>query len=163
VLAERGGTLSELSDLDGSDGASCSADLCRAVLKSDGRDWRVMATRSPYLVDRPLFESECASADIVVSDRRLPYWCRPRWLKADAVVLAKTGGLAITLADGSVATVRQPGDAHPWVRAPQFNNGGAGRRGGPARGRDRRDSAAPRNAHSPDRDGHSRLLPHGNI
>ena len=33
VLAERGGTLSELSDLDGSDGASCSADLCRATLK----------------------------------------------------------------------------------------------------------------------------------
>ncbi|CAM3183843.1 ComEC/Rec2-related protein domain-containing protein [Sphingomonas antarctica] len=165
VLAERGGTLAELSDLDGSDGASCSADLCRATLSSGGRSWRVMATRTPYLVDRPLFEGECAAADIVVSDRRLPYWCRPRWLKADAVLLAKTGGLAIALSDQSVATVRTPGDAHPWVRAAEanFNSGGANRRGGPARGRGRRDTAAPRNAHSPDRGEHSRPLPHGNI
>jgi competence protein ComEC len=163
VLAERGGTLSELSDLDGSEGASCSADLCRAALKSRDRNWRVVATRTPYLVDRPLFERECANADIIISDRRLPYWCRPRWLKADAAFLAKTGGLAITLTDGSVAAVRTPGDAHPWVRVPDFSSGGGGRRGGPARGRDRRDSAAPRNAHSPDRDGYSRPLPRGNI
>ena len=165
VLAERGGTLSELGDLDGSEGASCSADLCRATLTNDGRSWRVMATRTPYLVDRPLFERECATADIVVSDRRLPFWCRPRWLKADAVLLAKTGGLAIALGDQSVATVRTPGDAHPWVRAAEANisSGGANRLGGPARGHDRRDSVAPRNAHSPDRDGHSRPLPRGNI
>jgi competence protein ComEC len=163
VLAERGGTLSELSDLDGSETASCSVDLCRAALYQGQRNWRVMATRTPYPVDRPLFERECAAADIVVSDRRLPYWCRPRWLKADAALLAQTGGLAISLQDASVATVRQPGDAHPWVRAPDINSGGAGRRGGPARGRDRRDNAAPRNAHSPDRGERSRPLPHGNI
>lgn len=163
VLAERGGTLSELSDLDGSDGASCSADLCRATLAGGGRSWRVMATRTPYLVDRPLFERECASADIVVSDRRLPYWCRPRWLKADAPFLARTGGLAIMLDGPSVATVRQPGDAHPWVRADPVSSGGAGRRGDPARGSGRRDTAAPRNGHSPDRGGSSRPLPRGNI
>ncbi len=165
VLAERGGTLSALADLDGSDGASCSADLCRATLAADGREWRVMATRSPYLVDRPLFERECAGADIAVSDRRLPYWCRPRWLKADAAFLVRTGGLAITLSGPSVDAVKKPGDAHPWVRAAEANanSAGAGRRGGPARGRDRRDNAAPRNAHSPDRGGHSRPLPRGNI
>ena len=40
VLAERGGTLNELGALDGSAGASCSTDLCRATLK--GR-WAVVA------------------------------------------------------------------------------------------------------------------------
>lgn len=163
VLAERGGTLSELGDLDGSDGATCSADLCRASLKSGGRSWQIMATRSPYLVDRPLFERECASADIVVSDRRLPFWCRPRWLKADARFLSRTGGLAITLDGPTVEAVKQPGDTHPWVRASAISSGEGAPRGGPARGRDRHDSAAPRNAHSPDRGGHSRPLPRGNI
>jgi competence protein ComEC len=163
VLAERGGTLSELSDLDGSDGASCSADLCRATLKYGHRVWHLMATRSPYLVDRPLFERECVSADIVVSDRRLPPWCHPHWLKADARFLSSTGGLAITLAGPSIAAVKRPGDAHPWVRASEISTGGAARPNDPARGRDRRDSAAPRNGHWRDRDEHSRPLPRGNI
>ena len=30
----------------------------------------------------------CAAADIVVSERRLPRTCRPRWFKADQVLLA---------------------------------------------------------------------------
>jgi competence protein ComEC len=33
-------------------------------------------------------------------------------------VLARTGGVAITLATGHVATVAQPGDAHPWHSPP---------------------------------------------
>jgi competence protein ComEC len=163
VLAERGGTLSELGGIEDSADASCSADLCRATIPGDGRSWRIVATRSPYLVDRPLFARECAGADIVVSDRRLPYWCRPHWLKADAAFLMRSGGLAVTLAGPSVDTVNRPGDAHPWVRAATVSSGGGALRGGPARGRDRRDSAAPRNARSPDRGERSRPLPHGNI
>ena len=38
---------------------------------------------------RPL-RTACAEADIVVSDRRLPAACRPRWLKADRDLLART-------------------------------------------------------------------------
>ena len=61
--------------------------------------------------------AECAAADIVVSDRRLPDWCTPRWFKADRALLAKTGGIAVTLASGRVETVAQGEGAHPWVVA----------------------------------------------
>jgi hypothetical protein len=39
----------------------------------------------------------CAVADIVVSDRRLPRGCSPRWLKLDAPTLRRIGGLAVYL------------------------------------------------------------------
>ncbi len=60
---------------------------------------------------------DCALADIVVSDRRLPPWCRPRWFKADRVLLAQTGGIAVTLASRRVETVAESEGAHPWVVA----------------------------------------------
>lgn len=51
----------------------------------------------------------------MVSDRRLPRACRPRWLRLDAPVLRRTGGVMLTLASGRVRTVTQPGDRHPWM------------------------------------------------
>jgi competence protein ComEC len=63
--------------------------------------------------------NECAAADIVVSDRKLPPWCVPKWLRADRVFLAKTGGLAVTLAGAKVETVADGEGAHPWVIARQ--------------------------------------------
>ncbi len=56
----------------------------------------------------------CADADIVVSDRRLPAACRPRWLKADRDLLARSGGLAITLGAEPRALTVATGDRHPW-------------------------------------------------
>jgi competence protein ComEC len=56
----------------------------------------------------------CGQADIVVSDRALPRNCRPRWLKADRRLLARTGGIAIDLAAGVIVTVERTGDEHPW-------------------------------------------------
>jgi competence protein ComEC len=58
----------------------------------------------------------CAEADIVVSDRRLPAACRPRWLKADRALLDRTGGLAITLGREPRVTTVASGDRHPWIR-----------------------------------------------
>jgi competence protein ComEC len=57
----------------------------------------------------------CAAADIVVSDRRLPRTCRPRWLKTDRLLLARTGGLAIDLSDGTVRSVADEAGRHGWV------------------------------------------------
>jgi competence protein ComEC len=60
----------------------------------------------------------CAEADIVVADRRLPRACAPRWLRADAAFLRRTGGLAITLGDNPrVATVAEREGRHPWAGA----------------------------------------------
>ncbi len=120
VMAERFGDLGALDDLDTMRDAICSDDVCRVALTRGGRIWRIVATRTPYLLPPHRFNAECAAADIVVSDRRLPPWCRPKWLKIDRAMLERTGGLAITLAQPRVETVSDREGAHPWViaRAP---------------------------------------------
>ncbi len=117
VMSERFGDLGDLDDLDTLAGAACSDDVCRIDLDRGGRVWRLVATRSHYMLPGMSFRGECASADIVVSDRRLPSWCRPRWLKVDRDYLAKTGGLAVTLDRAAIDTVADTEGAHPWVVA----------------------------------------------
>ncbi len=95
--------------------ARCSPDLCAVRVERGGRSWRLLMTRSATMIDRDRLEHDCTQADIVVADRGLPYWCRPRWLKIDRRLLARTGGLAIDLARAEVHTVAKPGDAHPWI------------------------------------------------
>jgi competence protein ComEC len=98
--------------------ARCSRDLCVATVEGGQRRWRVVATRSAYLVPAPALIAACGSADIVVSERRLPRGCTPRWLKLDRETLSRTGGVAVTLATANVTTVRTPGDGHPWITPP---------------------------------------------
>ncbi len=119
TLAEGAGHDGPLAPLVGLPNARCSTDICAVMLRRGGRSWRVLMTRSAMLIDREQFASDCAAADIVTSDRALPRWCRPRWLRIDKRLLARTGGLAIDLDDIIVKTVRQPGDAHPWVASPR--------------------------------------------
>ena len=130
LLRERTGdyvrsALSELSGRDGDEaitldewpGARCNADACAATLVRGGRAWRLLATRSPYRIDRSAMEPACAAADIVASERRLPDWCRPRWLKADRTLLDRTGGIAIRLGRSDIATVAGLQGMHPWAAA----------------------------------------------
>ncbi len=113
VMAGAGGVdgvplmLSEQPD------ARCSRDLC--LVDVAGR--RVLATRSAYRVPWAELVAACRAADIVVSERALPRGCWPRWLRLDQATLRETGGVAVTLGDGSVRTVRRPGDRHPWRMA----------------------------------------------
>jgi competence protein ComEC len=115
MLGENAGIAAEAGDLDSAPGAACGPDLCVAAIVRGGRSWRLLATRSAYLVEIGAMNRACAAADIVVSERRLPKTCRPRWLKADRTLLARTGGLAIRLDSAAVRTVRRAGDAHPWM------------------------------------------------
>ncbi|MEG3122808.1 ComEC/Rec2 family competence protein [Sphingomonas sp. GB1N7] len=114
TLAENGGVdgapmlLSERSE------ARCSRDLCLIEREADGRAWRILATRSAYLVPVAELVAACVTADIVVSERWLPKGCRPRWLRLDKTMLAQTGGVAVTLLRQSVVSVVRPGDRHPW-------------------------------------------------
>jgi competence protein ComEC len=94
--------------------ASCSRDACIATLHASGRQFRLLATRSLYQLPIDQLATACRASDIVVSDRRLPRTCTPRWLKLDAPTLRRTGGVAISLASGRIVTVRDPDDAHPW-------------------------------------------------
>lgn len=113
--------------------ARCSNDLCLADVERGGRHWRVLATRSSYPLPTDQLTTICAQADVVVSERRLPDACRPRWLKLDQPVIAHTGGLAITFGDAQVRTVRQPGDDHPWRRVAAPTVRQSYRRSSPAR------------------------------
>ena len=91
-------------------GAQCNGDFCALTLRRAGRDWRLLMSRSRYLVDAPALAQACAQADIVISDRWLPRTCVPKRLKADGRMLAKTGGLSIILDEplriATVASVR---------------------------------------------------------
>jgi competence protein ComEC len=115
MLAESAGHGGELAALADLPQARCSTDLCAVTMRGGDRDWRLLATRSAMLVDRDMFERDCKAADIVISDRGLPRWCRPRWLKIDRRLLARTGGMAILLDGPKVRTVKAAGDAHPWM------------------------------------------------
>lgn len=116
MLSETAGSETDLVDLDALPGAACSADLCSAEIARDGVTWRILATRTRHLVDFAPLRKACAEADIVVSDRWLPRTCVPRWLKADRALLARNGGLAITLGQSpTIATVADRVGGHPWA------------------------------------------------
>lgn len=114
VAADDTATFIDLPDM------ACSRDSCVARFAAPGgRDWRLLATISRDYVDRPTFEAACAAADIVISDRRMPHWCRPRWRVFDRASLAETGAVTVRLATGEVTTTHDRIGDHPWrPRAP---------------------------------------------
>lgn len=118
--------------------AKCSPDACVVEQAAGGRKWRILATRSGYVIDYAPLVSACERADIVISERRLPAACRPRWMKFDRALLSQTGGVAIRLSDHHITTVRAALDEHPWRiaarRVPERLNrsGAATRRASPA-------------------------------
>ncbi|MEN2786670.1 ComEC/Rec2 family competence protein [Sphingomonas qilianensis] len=120
MLAENGGVDGAPLLLAEQPEARCTRDLCLIERVAGGRRWRVLATRSAYLVPVRELLAACRDADIVVSERRLPRGCSARWLTLDRPMLARTGGVAIALAHGMVRTVRAPGDRHPWRLPPSL-------------------------------------------
>ncbi len=116
TLAEISGALPDFLDLDALPNAACSADLCAANIDRDGRRWHILATRSRHFVRWEEMVRACAAADIVVSDRRLPRACQPRWLRADRDFLRRTGGLSITFgAHPRIATTAAMSGERPWL------------------------------------------------
>ncbi|MCU6452562.1 ComEC/Rec2 family competence protein [Sphingomonas sp. A2-49] len=126
MLAETGGVDGEPLLLADQADARCSADACIVDVRAGGRAWRVLATRSLYPVAWDAIVGACRVADVVVSERRLPVACRPRWLKLDGPMLRRTGGVAVVFATGAVTTVRHAGDAHPWLSPPTIRPDGDG-------------------------------------
>jgi competence protein ComEC len=163
MLSESAGFEGELMDLDVARGANCSLDSCTVELIRGTKRWRLLAMRSAYLVQPAQLRPACRDADIVVSERRLPDWCAPRWIKADRALLMQTGGLAIDLDSARIRTVRHAGDDHGWANPPKtampprISNGGAARRAGPARGSGPDGNAEDHKRGSPDRAGPSPL------
>jgi len=115
LLAEASGYDSDPELLDGQSTSDCSRDACVALLRHGNAEWRLLATRSAYRIDWADITTACAASDIVVSDRRLPRACQPRWLRLDAAALDRTGGLAIYLGGRPwTDSVADRVGEHPW-------------------------------------------------
>ena len=115
LLAEASGYDSDPELIEDQLASDCSRDACVALLRRGSVEWRLLATRSAYRIDWEAITNACASADIVVSDRRLPKACQPRWLRLDSSTLARTGGLAIYLGKTPwIDSVAERVGEHPW-------------------------------------------------
>jgi len=118
LVAEASGYDGDPENLGQRPYSNCSRDSCVAVVRKGADEWRLLATRSSTRIDWDAITNACSEADIVVSDRRLPRSCTPRWLKLDAAALRKTGGLAIYLGrKPRLDTVADRIGAHPWAEA----------------------------------------------
>jgi competence protein ComEC len=117
LVAEASGFDGDPEDLGARPYSSCTNDACVALIRKGAVQWRLLATRSAYPIDWATLTAACADADIVVSDRRLPRGCNPRWLKLDPPALRRTGGLAIYLGNRPrVDSVAERVGQHPWAQ-----------------------------------------------
>jgi competence protein ComEC len=101
LFAEASGLDGDPDILDRQPTSDCSHDACVALLHKGSGEWRLLATRSATRIDWTTITNACASADIVVSDRRLPRGCAPL-----AIYLGKRP---------SVDSVADRVGAHAWA------------------------------------------------
>ncbi len=92
-------------------GMNCSHDSCLGQVGSR----TLFATRSREMLMQDSMQPACEAADIVVSERRLPDWCSPRWLRLDQQALERRGAVAIWLESGRVRGARDNLGDHPWA------------------------------------------------
>jgi len=116
LFAEASGYDGDPDELAAAPFSQCSHDSCVAAIRKGNSEWRLLATRSPARIAWADITASCGSSDIVVSDRRLPRGCGPRWLKLDRATLERSGGVAIYLGDKPrVVTVAERIGEHPWA------------------------------------------------
>lgn len=114
MLAEAAAIDEDAGALDDMPGARCNADGCAFALRRGERTWYVLALRSSYMIPAMELAAACRRSDIVISSRRLPWSCKPRWLKADAALLEKSGGMAFYLAEPRLTYVAADNAHLPW-------------------------------------------------
>ena len=116
LMSEASGFDDEPGLLAGAPYSSCSRDACISTVQKDGREFRVLATRTATRIEWQSLVKACSDVDIAISDRWLPRSCKPRWLKLDRKALEQTGGIAIYLDSvPRVETVAERLGSHPWT------------------------------------------------
>lgn len=117
MLLENAGTNADPVAIEDWPGVKCSLDNCIFDIKRGNRNWRILATRTRYQVPSMEMAAACRRVDIVISDRWLPWSCKPRWIKADRNMLEQSGGLAFYLGQARLDTVNANNAGQPWVKA----------------------------------------------
>lgn len=117
MLLENAGTNSEPTAIEYWPGVKCTTDICVLDIQQEGRRWSVLATRTRYQVPSMEMAAACKRVDIVVSDRWLPWSCKPRWIKADRNMLEQSGGIAFYLKQSRLVAVYGSNANQPWVKA----------------------------------------------
>mgnify|MGYP001950304280 FL=1 len=118
TLKEAAGTKSEPIPIASWRGTSCSPDICIVRIKAAERHWDILATRTPNQIPSMELAAACRRVDIVISDRYLPYSCKPRWQKFDRKKLQQTGGIAIHFGKARAETVAARISGAPWYKKP---------------------------------------------
>lgn len=117
-LLELAGMEGDLRTLEDWPAARCSADFCALAINRGGKRFTLLMARTREYIDDMALASACERADIVIADRRLPWSCRPKMLKADRTFLAKTGGITINLSSARIRTVAETQGMQGWYRWP---------------------------------------------
>ncbi len=117
-MLELAGMAGGVAPLNTWPGARCNHDYCLVELARGGRTWRILVARNQAMVAYGDQARGCAGVDIVIAPHKLFGPCRPALLKADRVLLMRTGGIALDLVNRRVATVEDWEGEHPWWRAP---------------------------------------------
>ncbi len=118
-IGEAAGVDAEPVSLAEASGARCNPDACWLTLRRGARSLELLATRSRDHLEPGGLARACARTDIVVSDRWLPPWCRPRRLKLDRPTLRRAGGAILSLDPLRLRTARAGRDDHPWLPRPR--------------------------------------------
>ncbi|WP_232332700.1 ComEC/Rec2 family competence protein [Novosphingobium aquimarinum] len=116
-LTELAGMTGDIRTLEDWPEARCSREFCVLAIERGGRIWRLLMSRGTEMVPERALAASCERADIVISDRWLPYSCRPTTLKVDRRTLSRTGGLTIDLDGPKVTTVAESEGRHGWWRS----------------------------------------------
>jgi competence protein ComEC len=116
TLLEAAGMSGMTSALEDWHDARCTHDFCALALTRYGRHTVLLIARSHRRLNEDGLARACAQSDIVIADHPLPPVCHPRQILADGTLLARTGGMTIDLANGTVRTVAETGGRHPWLQ-----------------------------------------------
>ena len=114
LLNENAGFDGEASDIAGWQGAQCSPDICIITVNSARGQWTLLSTLSNNFVPRMELAAACKRVDIAISNRYLPYDCKPKRLKIDRAFHEKSGGVAIYLSMNRIRNVASEHSHLPW-------------------------------------------------
>ncbi|HZU65506.1 MAG TPA: ComEC/Rec2 family competence protein [Novosphingobium sp.] len=121
TMLEAAGISGDVAPLESWPGARCNPDACLVQLSRGGRIWRLLVLRKEAMRMAPAaLARACAAVDIVVARGKIFGPCAPGLIRADHVLLLRTGGLALDLVNRRVASVGESEGDHPWWRAPHI-------------------------------------------